>query len=355
MPVNEALAQYSNWTYTSAVAIYVLAMFFYLAEQAFGRSRAAATAATATSRTLITVGPGGELIENPAEDLSDESESGPAESTDSVPPRPPSDTTSDTTSALPGQRSLPERLGRMGVSLTVLGVGFHLMSIVLRGLSAHRWPLGNMYEFMSFVCLIAMIAWLVMLRRFAIRRLGAFVLLPVVVLMFLGGTVLYTQAAPLEPALQSYWLTIHVTVISAASGILLVPGVASLLYLLRGAYDRNPARFTRLGPKLPSVDTLDRLAYRMTIFGFPLFTFGIICGAIWAESAWGRYWGWDPKETTAFVAWVIYAGYLHARATAGWRGSRAAVINIIGLAVMIFNLFFVNLVITGLHSYAGVG
>jgi cytochrome c-type biogenesis protein CcsB len=101
--------------------------------------------------------------------------------------------------------------------------------------------------------------------------------------------------------------------------------------------------------------TLDRLAYRTTIFGFPLFTFGVICGAIWAESAWGRFWGWDPKETTSFIAWVVYAAYLHSRATAGWRGTRAAIINVLGFAVMIFNLFFVNLVDTGLHSYAGVG
>jgi cytochrome c-type biogenesis protein CcsB len=194
-----------------------------------------------------------------------------------------------------------------------------------------------------------------MLRRFAIRRLGAFVLIPVFILMFLGGTVLYTQAEPVQPALQSYWLVVHVTVVSTAAGVLLVPGVASVLYLIRGAYDRNSARFARLGPKLPTTVTLDRLAYRTTIFGFPLFTFGVICGAIWAESAWGRFWGWDPKETTAFVAWVVYAAYLHSRATAGWRGNRAAAINILGFAVMIFNLFFINLVTTGLHSYAGVG
>lgn len=337
MPVNHVLAQYSNWAYTSAVAIYVLAMFFYLAEQSFGRK---AVGAAAPAKELVAVGAGGGPVDVDA-------------TVDT--PTPPAVDTPGTTVSQPGERPLPERLGRMGVALTVLGLLVHLISIVLRGLSAHRWPLGNMYEFMSFVCLIAMVAWLVMLRRFEIRRIGAFVLVPVVLLMFLGGTVLYTQAEPVQPALQSYWLVIHVTVISTASGILMVPGVASLMYLLRGAYDRNPARFTRLGPRLPSVDTLDRLAYRMTIFGFPLFTFGVICGAIWAESAWGRYWGWDPKETTAFIAWVVYAGYLHARATAGWRGGRAAVINIVGLAVMIFNLFFVNLVITGLHSYAGVG
>jgi cytochrome c-type biogenesis protein CcsB len=322
MPVNEMLAQNSTYAYVAAVTIYVLSMFFYLAETAFGRR-----AADKPARELVAVGGGA------TEPQADE----------------PVDT------GVRGNRPLPERLGRMAVALTVLGAGVHVVSIVLRGLATHRWPLGNMYEFMSFVCLIAVGAWLIMLRRFAIRRLGAFVLIPVFILMFLGGTVLYTQASPVQPALQSYWLIIHVTVVSTSAGVLMVPGVASLLYLIRGAYDRNPTRFARLAPKLPTTATLDRLAYRTTIFGFPLFTFGVICGAIWAESAWGRFWGWDPKETTAFVAWVVYAAYLHSRATAGWRGNRAAAINILGFAVMIFNLFFINLVTTGLHSYAGVG
>ncbi|HYS35335.1 MAG TPA: c-type cytochrome biogenesis protein CcsB [Pseudonocardiaceae bacterium] len=329
MPVNESLAQNSTYAYVAAVTIYVLSMFFYLAETAFGRR-----AVAKPERELVAVG-GGTVP-------SDSSSSG---SQDDEPVDP----------GVRGNRPLPERLGRMAVALTVLGAGVHVVSIVLRGFAAHRWPLGNMYEFMSFVCLIGVIAWLIMLRRFAIRRLGAFVLIPVFILMFLGGTILYTQADPVQPALQSYWLVVHVTVVSTACGVLLVPGVASVLYLIRGAYDRNPTRFARLAPKLPTTATLDRLAYRTTIFGFPLFTFGVICGAIWAESAWGRCWGWDPKETTAFVAWVVYAAYLHSRATAGWRGNRAAAINILGFAVLIFNLFFINLVTTGLHSYAGVG
>jgi len=327
MPVNEALAQNSTYAYVAAVTIYVLSMFFYLAEPAFGRRPAAKSA-----RELVLAG-GGETTSTDDEPTTDE----------------PTDT------GTRGNRPLAERLGRMAVALTVLGALIHLASIVLRGFATHRWPLGNMYEFMSFVCLIAVIAWLIMLRRFAIRRLGAFVLIPVFILMFLGGTVLYTQAEPVQPALQSYWLVVHVTVVSTACGILLVPGVASVLYLFRTAYDRDDTRFTKFAPKLPAADTLDRLAYRTTIFGFPLFTFGVICGAIWAESAWGRFWGWDPKETTAFIAWVVYAAYLHSRATAGWRGGKAAFINILGFAVMIFNLFFINLVTTGLHSYAGVG
>jgi cytochrome c-type biogenesis protein CcsB len=175
------------------------------------------------------------------------------------------------------------------------------------------------------------------------------VLFPVVVLQFLGGTVLYVPAQPVMPALQSYWLVIHVTTISIASGLLLVPGVASLLFLLR-----RSGKLPEFAAMLPSADVLDRLAYRVTIIGFPLYTFAVIAGAIWAEAAWGRFWGWDPKETVAFVAWVVYAAYLHARATAGWRAERAAWINVLGFAVMIFNLFFINMVVAGLHSYAGL-
>jgi cytochrome c-type biogenesis protein CcsB len=326
MAVNEMLAHNSQYAYSAAVAIYVLSMFFYLAEGAFGKRTAKAAEAKELVASDGSTVSGTTLAVDPDEDTGTR-----------------------------GKRPLPERLGRMAVALTGLGVAVHLLSIVLRGLSVQRWPLGNMYEFMSFACLVAVSVWLIMLRRFPIRRLGAFVLIPVFILMFLGGTVLYTQAEPVEPALQSYWLVIHVTVVTTACGVLLVPGVASVMYLIKGAHERNPLRFSRFAPRLPAMATLDRLAYRTTIFGFPLFTFGVICGAIWAESAWGRFWGWDPKETTAFIAWVVYAAYLHSRATAGWRGTRAAIINVLGFAVMIFNLFFINLVTTGLHSYAGVG
>lgn len=250
----------------------------------------------------------------------------------------------------------PERLARMSIALGILGAALHAASIVTRGLAVERWPLGNMYEFISTCGLAAVVTWLVMIRRSAATRTGAtraplelravgiVVLCPVVILMFLAGTVLYTQAAPVMPALQSYWLVIHVTTIAISSGLLIVPGMASVLYLLRRAGKLE---------MLPAADVLDHLAYRVTIIAFPLYTFAVICGAIWAEAAWGRFWGWDPKETVAFVAWVIYAAYLHARATAGWRTTGAAWINIVGMATMIFNLFFINLVIAGLHSYAG--
>jgi cytochrome c-type biogenesis protein CcsB len=335
MPVNETIAHYSTWAYGSAIGIYVLAMLLCLAESAFGRAKVKAVAPAAA--VLVTAGAGDtETVDLPDVDGAPIPEDEPVD-------------------GVRGRRPLPERLGRMGVALVVLGLLVHATAIVLRGVATDRPPWGNMYEYMSVLCFVALAAWAVLLRKFPIRRATGFVLLPIVILLFLGGTVLYTQAEPVEPALQSYWLAIHVSAAASASGILLVPGVASVLYLIRTAYDRNPNRFAKFGPKLPAAATLDRLAYRTTIFGFPLFTFGVICGAIWAESAWGRFWGWDPKETTAFVAWVVYAAYLHSRATAGWRGQRAAIINALGFCVMIFNLFFVNLVTTGLHSYAGVG
>jgi cytochrome c-type biogenesis protein CcsB len=238
----------------------------------------------------------------------------------------------------------------MAVSLTVLGALIHATSLVLRALAVQRVPWGNMYEFGSAICLAAVVSWLVLLRRHSrsgVQRLGVFVLLPIVVLLFTSGTLLYAKAAPLQPALRSYWIAIHVSAAVIASGILLVAGAASVGFLIRTAHAGRAER-------LPAADVLDRLAYRATIVAFPVWTFAIIAGAIWAETAWGRYWGWDPKETVALVAWVVYACYLHARATAGWRRG-AAWINVAGFAVMIFNLFFVNLVVSGFHSYAGVG
>jgi cytochrome c-type biogenesis protein CcsB len=157
-----------------------------------------------------------------------------------------------------------------------------------------------------------------------------------------------------------------VSVVSLGSGVFMVAGIASILFLLRTsrlgeprreghAEERAEGALGRIVQRLPDAQTLDRVAYRTTIFAFPVFGFGVIFGAIWAEEAWGRYWGWDPKETVSFVAWVVYAAYLHARSTAGWRDRKAAWINVVGFVAMIFNLFFVNLVTVGLHSYAGVG
>ncbi|GAA3020238.1 c-type cytochrome biogenesis protein CcsB [Actinokineospora globicatena] len=319
MPVNDTLATYSDWLYRAAALVYVFAMIFYTIEQAFTRKAKKSEFA----RELIGAG---------------------------------APTTPDTPAVgrieEPAGAGKPERFGRIAVALTVLGALLHLGSIVTRGVATGRAPWGNMYEYGAATMFVAVVAWLVLLRKFDVRRLGAFVLTPVVILMFLGGTALYTSAGPVMPALQSYWLVVHVSAAILSSGLFLVPGVVSVLYLVKVRHDANPAKFAKIGPRLPAAESLDRLAYRTTIFAFPIYTFGIICGAIWAEAAWGRFWGWDPKETVAFVAWVVYAGYLHSRATAGWRGSRAAIINSVAFALVVFNLFFINLVIAGLHSYA---
>ncbi|MEA5361880.1 c-type cytochrome biogenesis protein CcsB [Amycolatopsis sp., V23-08] len=322
MPINETLSRYSDWLYTTAAAIYVIALMMTLIEQGFGaKGRLATERAKLRARELV--GAGGPPIED--------------------------------VQAAQREVGRPERIGRMGASLLVLGALLQLSAIVLRGLAVHRAPWGNMYEYGMAVTFITVVTWLIVMWKFPVRHLTGFLLLPVVILMFINGTLLYTIAAPVQPALQSYWLVIHVSAAIIGSGVFLVPGVASVLYLFRAAYEKDQTKFARFASKLPAADVLDRIAYRTTIFAFPVFTFGVLCGAVWAESAWGRFWGWDPKETVAFIAWVVYAAYLHSRATAGWRGARAAAINIVGFAAIIFNLFFVNLVTAGLHSYAGVG
>ena len=225
-------------------------------------------------------------------------------------------------------------MGRAGLALVYLGIAALLACIVLRGLATERVPWGNMYEFINLTCLSGLIAAAVVLRRPQYRALWVFVLVPVLILLTISGRWLYTNAAPVMPALQSYWLPIHVSVVSLGSGVFLVAGVASILFLLKmsplGAPDREGA-LARIVARLPDAQTLDRIAYRTTIFAFPVFGFGVIFGAIWAEEAWGRYWGWDPKETVSFIAWVVYAAYLHARSTAGWRDKKAAWINVVVL------------------------
>jgi cytochrome c-type biogenesis protein CcsB len=337
------LALYSDRFYMAAVGVYVFAMVLHGWEFARARTAAPEPAALLAGRDgSVPAEIGASAVGASVVGLRADGDAGHPAAASAVDEPPP---------VQGAARSPAERMGRMGVSLVVLGAGLQLVSIVLRGVAAQRWPLGNMYEFISAITFAAVVTWLVVLKRGnGLRPVGVFVLFPVVVLQFLGGTVLYTQAAPVMPALQSYWLVVHVTTVSIASGLFFVPGIASILFLLRSS-DRLPAA---LAAKVPSAEALDRLAYRVTIVAFPLYTFAVIAGAIWAEAAWGRFWGWDPKETVAFVAWVIYAAYLHARATAGWRSGGAAWVNVVGLAAVVFNLFFINLVVAGLHSYAGV-
>jgi cytochrome c-type biogenesis protein CcsB len=241
----------------------------------------------------------------------------------------------------------------------VTGLACHLIGILTRGMAEHRIPWGNMYEFITAITCAAVLAFLVVAVRYRVYSLGLFVMAPVVLGLGLCATVLYTPLGPLVPALHSYWIAIHVTAMILAIGSYVVAAVMNVLYLAAERYTRRPQEQQRTGfgailQRLPSRDALDRLSYRTVVFAFPVWTFAVIAGAIWADQAWGRYWGWDPKETWSFITWVVYAGYLHARATAGWRGRKAAYIQLVAFACLLFNLVGVNLWVSGLHSYAGV-
>ncbi|MET8800352.1 c-type cytochrome biogenesis protein CcsB [Nocardia sp. NPDC004568] len=321
MPIDDTLAGYSDLAYKTSIVVYALVLLLLTVQYASARVR------QVSERELVPAGGVAAGSETPGRIVE--------------------------TPTLP----LSERLGNIAFSVLFVAVGLHVGSIVLRGFSTGRFPLGNMYEFVSMATAAAAVVGLVFMRDARYRAMWVFLLVPMLILMFLAGTVLYTDAAPVVPALRSFWLPLHVTIVSLGSGVFLVSGVASLLFLYRLRQPEGAESSNILGAiarRLPDARTLDRLAYRTTIIGFPLFGAGVILGAIWAEAAWGRFWGWDPKETCSFIAWVLYAAYLHARATSGWRDTKAAWINVAGFVAMLFNLFIINLVVSGLHSYSGL-
>lgn len=248
-----------------------------------------------------------------------------------------------------------DKWGGMTQALIWVAIALHLTAIVLRGMATHRFPFGNLYEYVLMVTGATMVVASISLQRKEWRVLWPWLLTPILALMFYGGTKLYAASAPVVPALQSHWLPIHVTVVSLGASIGIVSGVASLLHLLREAQPKGKEHgfFGTVAQPLPSGKKLDQLAYRAGIVTLPTLGLGIVLGAIWAESAWGRFWGWDPKETVSFATWILYAAYLHARATPSFRKA-APWINVVALATMVFNLFFINMVVSGLHSYAGL-
>ena len=333
---NAALAGLSDDLLFLTVVLYAVSMLAFAGEQAARRSRAVSASATqavlarqaAAARTRAMAGAGG-----------------------------PTAYESPVLPAAPVAR--PSRAGQAGLALAYVGAALHLGSIVTRGFAADRVPWGNMYEFSSAVALTAVVAFLVMVATGKVDRgLGAFVMLPAVLYLGLAGTVLYTAAGPLVPALDSYWIKIHVFAAILSSGAFLLSGVVALLYILRARHDgqlaagRTPRFPLSMGASLPAAPVLDRVSYAVIAFAFPIWTFAIIAGAIWAESAWGRYWGWDPKETWSFITWVLYAGYLHARATAGFKGTKAAWIGVAAAGALIIDYYVVNIFVVGFHSYA---
>ena len=244
------------------------------------------------------------------------------------------------------------RLGRVALALLILGGVLHLVSATFRGWEAERLPWSNMYEFSLTGTLIIIGVYLILLLIVDIRFLGTFVTGLMLVLLGIAAVRYYVPVVPLQPALQSYWLVIHVFVALTATGFFAVGAALSVTQLLRRVSVSGGRR--AMLAALPDSEWLETVAYRVNLVGFILWTFTLIAGAIWAERAWGRYWGWDTKEVWTFIVWVLYAGYIHARATRGWRGTRSAWLGLIGFAAVLFNFGVVNVFFTGLHSYSGL-
>jgi len=246
-----------------------------------------------------------------------------------------------------------EKVARIATAMMILGFILLFAGVIARGISAGRVPWGNMYEFSITGALAFSGAYLVALRKYDLRWLGLLVSVSVLLTIGTAITVLYVPSAALVPALKSEWLVIHVSAAIISGGVFLLSNVIAAAYLYLDKVEQRGER-PQWAKRLPDLETLDQLSYRLVAFVFPLWTFSVIAGAIWAESAWGRYWGWDPKETWAFITWVAYAAYLHARVTIGWRGRRAAWLCLFAGSTFLFNYVYVNIWGTGKHTYSGL-
>ncbi|MFD9720515.1 c-type cytochrome biogenesis protein CcsB [Streptomyces sp. NPDC059076] len=350
---NENLAEISNVLIYSAMAVYTLAFLAHITEWIFGsRSKVGRTAAALTKTPAVKVqvrqqGGGGTTVLDKPQVI---------------------------TRTAPGERDVPDGpgaaggtvkgdlYGRIAISLTMLAFLIHAGGVVARAMSVRRVPWGNMYEFSITFSMVVVGAYLVfLLAKKNVRWLGLPLVGTVLIDLGIATTALYTESDQLVPALDSYWLIIHVSTAIFCGAVFYLGAVGTLLYLFKDSYEKKVAAGEKPGAfatsvleRLPAAATLDKFAYRVNAAVFPLWTFTIIAGAIWAGDAWGRYWGWDPKEVWSFITWVAYACYLHARATAGWKGRKAAVLALIAFACWLFNYYGVNIFVSGLHSYAGV-
>ncbi|WP_210604922.1 c-type cytochrome biogenesis protein CcsB [Brevibacterium oceani] len=334
MDVNTDLAMWSNQLIISAMIVYAFAMIFY-AFDLFGSrelktaktevaSPAKASAVRRTNRKTATTA----VLDRPGDDESE------------VPVK--------------KSRGNRRRGARIGTSLLVLAVLLHASAVLTRALSVSRVPWGNMMEYVLTATTITVIVYLVVLTKKDVRYLGTFVSGGVLLCLGLAITVFYTPAAKLIPALDSYWIAIHVPIAILSTSLLYISAILAVFQILKSVYETKNPKWLRFMHRLPASDDLERSSYTIAAVGFITWTFTLIAGAIWAEVAWSRYWGWDTKEIWTFVVWVIYAAYLHARATRGWSKTKVAVLNIIGIASVIFNFTVVNVYFNGLHSYSGL-
>lgn len=320
--------EYSFLAMVTAAVVYLFAMVAHAAEWAAARN-AVQTVTKVRRRVLVGAGGGADVAVADTEVSDDVSDAGESA----------------------GDRLRTDKFGRIGIALTLVAFVSHVVAVVLRGVAAQRAPWGNMYEFISTAMVVVVAAYLVLALKFSMRWLGLLVTLLATIGLGLAVTVFYVDVAPLVPALHSTWFLFHISAAAIAGAAFNVGGFASILYLIKTRAERK-GTVTGYLAKMPSAEKIDVIAYRANAFAFPLWTLVIAAGAIWAQYSWGRYWGWDPKETWSLVTWAIYAAYLHARSTSGWKGRNAAIIGIIGMVSFWWNFVGVNLVVQGLHSYA---
>ena len=299
----------------SAMAVYTLAFVFYTLDLATRKAPAPVAVAVASSG-----GGGTTVLERPVDE------------------------------AKPARRS---RTMRIAFALTAIGWVLHATATLARGIAAERVPWANMFEFSLTATAIVVGVFLAVQFWQDLRFLGAYVVGFALILLGIATVNFYVDVVPLPTALQSAWLVIHVFVATLGTAFFALGAGLSIVQLLQARREAGNG-----GPRfletLPSAEVLENLAYRLILVGFVFWTFTLIAGAIWAERAWGRYWGWDTKEVWTFIIWTIFAGYIHARATRGWRGSRSAWLVIIGFSAVMFNFTVVNLFFKGLHAYSGL-
>src|SRR5689334_23114979 len=256
-----------------------------------------------------------------------------------------------------GDAGRPAMFGRLGYLLTCLAVAIQFVGLVARGMAAdpNRVPWGNMYEFTLSGTFVVALLYVALYRKLKLAWMAPIVLAFVLTVLMVAVIWLYAPVAPLTEALSSYWLVIHVVSAIIATGAFTLGGITSALYLVKErSLAKKGQQQTGYVARLPQPEALDRVSYRLHAFGFPVWTFAVlITGPIWAHQAWSSYWNWDPKEVWAFITWVVYAAYLHARTTAGWKGRNAAILALVGVATLWFNFIGINYFsTTSQHSYA---
>ncbi|MFN3707460.1 c-type cytochrome biogenesis protein CcsB [Microcella sp.] len=324
----ENLASLSLVAVYSAMGVYTLAFIAFTLDLA--KRSAAMPAPQAAARDRVAVAAGGAAIEEPRgeEALLPENKD--------------------------GSRGGATVYQRVAFALAILGWVLHMGATITRGVAADRVPWANMFEFGLTATAVGMGTFLAVQLWKDVRYLGAYITGFTLLSLGIVTVNFYVDVVPLPPALQSAWLVIHVVVAVLATAFFAIGAGLSVMQLLRHQRAVRKTAGLRFLDTVPAASTLESLAYRINVVGFVFWTFTLVAGAIWAERAWGRYWGWDTKEVWTFIIWVLFAGYIHARATRGWRGNRSAWLAIIGFSSVIFNYTIVNLYFEGLHSYSGL-